>query len=596
MKLRLSLFWPFLLVFLLAAVVRVAWLGQYPSGLHFDEAWFGYNAFLLKERGTNIYNERWPIDVDVFGEHVSAAQAYWTIPFISVFGLNAFAIRLTVVTFSLLTLLLAIWFLYRLTQNRTIALVFAILYAVSPLNIVMARASSTVIIDTFFLLSFLVALTEWLRRTSARQLSSPQSWLGLALIYGLSVIAYFTYFTSRLLIPAFGIITLGYFAMQKTNRPKLLLGALPIVLYLLVPFLLLLSTPFGRGRFDQTTIINNQNVQFDLTNSILRFGQAGAPPLLTRALHNKLSDNARAFLQQYVTFWSPNPALFSLKLPARYRMPSLGPIAPLEYFGLILAAAAAVLVVKKSEKWRWVAGWLVLLVGTAIIPSALTVDDFPNWQRAAAITPFLQMAAAVGLAVLTQSWYKNWAKWLPVLVLLFSLPVVISLTENYTTHARFFEPFYRDVAGWRLGEWINANAHDERLLLPSVGVFLFPYFQDQSLIPDLITSTSEKNLIQADTFQIGPRHFVRELCGSPLVLTENYDYLILKAESYCQQFPWWVEPVTTITWENGTAAFFIGRAGPEKETLRQTWEKITGDTERNALIQQIFGEEPPRSN
>jgi hypothetical protein len=69
-----------------ALLVRVLQLQNIPSGLHHDEVWFAYNAFLLAEQGTNLYNEKFPLTVDMWGEHVSAAHSYWAVPFISLFG------------------------------------------------------------------------------------------------------------------------------------------------------------------------------------------------------------------------------------------------------------------------------------------------------------------------------------------------------------------------------------------------------------------------------------------------------------------------------------------------------------------------------
>ena len=587
----------FIIIFTLicfGAFLARSWqLGQFPSGLHYDEAWFGYNSFLIKERGINIYNEKWPIDVDFFGEHVSAAHAYWMVPFISTFGLNAVGVRATTVFFSLATLLLGSWLIHKLTQNKTITLLFALLFSLSPLNIIMSRASSTVIIDTFFLTTFLSLLVWWLDKKFNKEW---QKWLGLTIIYASSVVAYVTYFSSRLLIPVFAFFTLTYFFIQKKERKKIALASLPIILYVLVPFLILLPTPFARGRFDQTTVINNQTVRFELTNNILRLGQAGWSTFPTRVLHNKVSENARAFLKQYITFLSPNPSLFQIDFPTRYRMPSLGAFSLIEYFGFWLCLAYALFHWKGEKKEKSTALLFVMLSLAALIPTALTVDDFPNWQRAVIVTPFFQMSAALGLYYFGQQFFisKKREGVLILGALLLSIPSLAGLAENYTAHARYFEPFHRDVVGWKVGEWINTQPRETKIMAPSVGIFLYPYFQSQQIIPELSVEKSEKHFILAPEIRIDSRLFVRKICGSPKILTEEYDWLVFRFEDDCQSIPWWLEETKIIEWEDGTDAVVIGKPNKNELTkLLEKFEKIETEAEKKIFLQQVFSKTPP---
>jgi len=209
----------FLLITLFALFIRTFNLQNIPSGLHHDEAWFAYNAFLLLKQGTNLYGEFLPLTVDMWGEHVSAAHSYFAAPFVLLFGLSTTGFRLTTVTFSILTLLAAAFFLYRVTRRNLIVLIFSLLFALSPWNIIMARASSTVIIDSFFLVVFMLLFYESITYGAAAigtiKKAVRNYFYLLTATYTISVICYLTYFTSRLLIIPLGLGILGIAYIQN---------------------------------------------------------------------------------------------------------------------------------------------------------------------------------------------------------------------------------------------------------------------------------------------------------------------------------------------------------------------------------------------
>lgn len=79
---------------MLAASLRLPFFSQIPAGLNRDEAALGYNAFSLLKTGTDEYGARWPISITSFGDQKLPGYVYLLIPFISLFGLEAWVIRL----------------------------------------------------------------------------------------------------------------------------------------------------------------------------------------------------------------------------------------------------------------------------------------------------------------------------------------------------------------------------------------------------------------------------------------------------------------------------------------------------------------------
>src|SRR5574341_2097623 len=94
-----------ILIVLIAAILRFYRLGEVPIGVHRDEAFLGYNAYSILKTGKDMNNIRLPLHLKSF-LYSPAGYSYATIPFIALFGLNAFSIRFASALFGALTILL----------------------------------------------------------------------------------------------------------------------------------------------------------------------------------------------------------------------------------------------------------------------------------------------------------------------------------------------------------------------------------------------------------------------------------------------------------------------------------------------------------
>jgi 4-amino-4-deoxy-L-arabinose transferase-like glycosyltransferase len=81
-------------VVLLAAVLRLYKLGGTPSSLNRDEASLGYNAYSILKTGKDEWGENFPLSFKSFGDYKLPGYIYALIPFIKIFGLNDFSVRL----------------------------------------------------------------------------------------------------------------------------------------------------------------------------------------------------------------------------------------------------------------------------------------------------------------------------------------------------------------------------------------------------------------------------------------------------------------------------------------------------------------------
>lgn len=574
----------FTLVFLLAFVLRTVNLHSIPAGLHQDEAWFAYNGFLLLDQGSNIYQDRWPLTVDMWGDHVSAAHSYFAAIFIQLFGLSVASFRFTTVFFSLATLAVTAGFLYRVTKKWPIVLIFATLFALSPWNIIMARASSTVIIDGFFLLCFIWVLYEALNFGFTQMGKSGwfAKYLGfLAGVYVLSLVCYFTYFTSRLLIIPVGVSLILMMALLfKSWQKKVILPAAGmLVVFLVFPFLVMLNTPYAQGRFKETTIIQNDVVKASTFEDISNSGLAGLPPLPTRILYNKVTENFQFLLEQYVSFFSPNVMLAELDKPVRYFVNNTAAVTYLEYIGLLMGFGLLlhVAVFRKQPREYLLLAFLVVALLLAAVPSALTIDDFPNFQRAVIMTPFWQMIVAVAmyLFVIQFNWFQKWTEhrqaWTSVaVVLLLSSISILPFLVSYFVVTPYIRPYYRSTADMELADWINMHVQDKPILVAgSDYTYIYPYLQgaENFLEQEVVKVPDQKYFIKANELNIGNRVFVHntEVCkGNMLeekILNQDPDFIAIKTfDNYEYKLcvlPKNYELVEMIEYSDGTKAYDV---------------------------------------
>src|SRR3989338_7228573 len=68
-------------IIILAALLRLLWLGSIPAGIYADEASSGYDAFSLLHTGSDRHGEFLPLLFRSFGDYIPPVYNYSIIPF-----------------------------------------------------------------------------------------------------------------------------------------------------------------------------------------------------------------------------------------------------------------------------------------------------------------------------------------------------------------------------------------------------------------------------------------------------------------------------------------------------------------------------------
>src|SRR5574340_1073874 len=87
-----------ILIIIFAFYLRTVSLSNNPVSLNQDEAVNGYDAYSLGQTLRDYHGHFLPSALESFGDWVSPALTYLTVPFVKLFGLSVYSIRLATAT------------------------------------------------------------------------------------------------------------------------------------------------------------------------------------------------------------------------------------------------------------------------------------------------------------------------------------------------------------------------------------------------------------------------------------------------------------------------------------------------------------------
>jgi len=403
------------LIFVLAALLRLLYLTYAPPSLNWDEVSHGYNAYSILKTGKDEWGSLPFSNFRAYGDYPLALNLYLTIPFIAVFGLNEFSVRLPHALLGTFTVVAAYFLALGITKSKKVSLITALLVAVEPWSLFLSRFVVQSNLSVFFLTASLAA---FFNREKNRYLF-PLSifFLGLTL---------FSYHTTRLVSPI--LLVLGFFIYKKSTlsvlakdkRVKILTIALVLAFFLPLPFVL--SRPEARARSGFTFIIN----QGAVSEIIEARAKSNLPDTVKRLLYNRPTYFVGRFAANYINYFSPKFLFVKGGTQYQFSVPEKGLLylisLPFFYLGLLL-------VVKKAFKgevdFRFMLTWLIV----SPIPAAITSE--PNAVvRATAMIPAPMIISALGL-VSASGWLKDKLKVSPMLLYLGFVGALALFIENY---------------------------------------------------------------------------------------------------------------------------------------------------------------------
>lgn len=230
-------------ILLLGFILRTFQYNSIPPGLYVDEATVGYEAFSLLKTGADRWGFTLPVYFVNWGSGQSVLYSYFSIPFVSMFGLSRFSVRLLDVFIGILALPV-MYVAVKRRFGKSAALIATMLLAILPWHVMLSRWAQDANLLPFFLLLGIYTVTR------ALEPKASHSWIVLALIpWGLSLYAYAMSFIVFPIMIA--LIVLFYWQTIIQNWKTWLVSAvifslflIPIALFLIKNFLVHDTMPF----------------------------------------------------------------------------------------------------------------------------------------------------------------------------------------------------------------------------------------------------------------------------------------------------------------------------------------------------------------
>lgn len=226
-------FLVFTLIFA-GVLVRFFKLGVVPRGINADEAFAGYEAFSLLNYGIDSSGYHNPVYFVSWGSGMNVLNSYLMIPFIKLFGLQLWAIRIPQALMASLSLP-CFYLLLKKVFNEEVGLIGLFLLTISPWHIMLSRWGLESNMAPAFLLFGLYFFILGIEK--------PNFYILSALAYGLSLYCYATIWT---IVPFIILAQLLYLFFSKKLKPcwQLLLSGFLLFL-LALPLLLFLAINMG---------------------------------------------------------------------------------------------------------------------------------------------------------------------------------------------------------------------------------------------------------------------------------------------------------------------------------------------------------------
>lgn len=416
-------------ILILGSLLRIINLSTNPPELNWDEISMGYTAYSLLETGRDEWGEPWPILFRSYGEWKSPVYIYLLIPFIKIFGLNEWGVRLPAALFGIITIYLTYSLATRL-YSRRVGLIAALLLAVSPWHLMLSRPA----FEAGVALALMLAGINFFLIYFDRKTTPSISYLLLSsLLFGLSL---HTYHSAKIVVPL--VLLFLAWAYRAHLTFKMLIYPMLILSFFAYPIAMDVVTGKTQARYNQVGITTDA----ELTERFFRYRNT-AP---FGDLGNKLVFNKYTFIlakgfSNWTSYLSPHFLLGSSSIRAQHSIPFRGVM----YFVEFALFAYGLFWLKKSTHTLRYLPIFVILVG--FIPPALTKDIY-HVLRSILTLPWWQVVAAVGLVELIKLKFKylKFVYWLLFIEIIAFIAIYFLWYPK--AFARDWQYGHKEIASW----------------------------------------------------------------------------------------------------------------------------------------------------
>jgi len=363
-------------IIVLGGVLRFLKLGEIPNGTTPDEATYIYNAYSIFLTQHSITGAFLPFSFNVFNSF-SPVPIYIIAPFVGLIDLTLFAGRFPFALLGTASILLVFLITHKLFRNHNIALLSALILAISPWHIQISKIAYD---GAFALFFYLLGIYIFLKMKDSGNIlwSVPAFFLG-----------FYSYHGTKLFLLCFIPLLLFTYREELSRRKKEIFVFLIGMIFIGLSFLYV-------GKVQEVTrqnvLISNNMHEVGKVVDSERYANT-APTLLKNLLSNKILVSLRIARENYLHAFSPEYLFLRGETGYNekvYGIMNRGAMYIIE-LPLILLGILYLLKIKKQVR-----SFLLLGLLLAPLPSAFTIDQSYG-MRSIMMLPFLSIIVGCGI-------------------------------------------------------------------------------------------------------------------------------------------------------------------------------------------------------
>lgn len=416
-----------LLILLLATILRFYRLAQVPAGMTWDEAAIGYNGYAVIQTRFDEWLQRLPISFKSFGDFKAPLAIYLTGFFVSLFGMNLWAVRLPFA----ISGVLAVWGMIKLTakilpihqplskkrttlSSESLGLLAGLLLAISPWHLHFTRVGFESGLALTLIIWGTYALASYFLISSKTSLFKRLSFLlgGLTLL----VASMYTYHSPKIFVPVFLISLVAiHWKVLMSKWREFVIGTSFFGL-LLLP--MIIDSFFGEG------LTRGGSLIFSQSRSIIELAQL--------FLHRLLVHLSPAFL---TGGWTD-----SLRHGTEQHSVFLATVFVVMIVGLVGLTTQSI---KKQGGHSWLK-ISILWIFLGLLPAALG-DQYPQANRALLALPGFIWLAISGWQILVD-WLRLGVGKIKLPAIVCNLLLIAALLVNCTFYLHHYYQYFASAS------------------------------------------------------------------------------------------------------------------------------------------------------
>ncbi len=381
----------FLLIILIACFLRIYNLSSVPPSASLDEATIGWNAYSILQTGHDEYGYKLPVLLRAYDDYRPALYVYLVVPFIKLFGLNVFSVRMPSVLLSTFTIILSFFLAKNLFKDskigKSIGFIAAFLLAISPWNIYVSRLGHEVNAGLFFVVLGIFLFTLSIKDKKRKWLL-PLSLISFA-------ISFYTYQSEKIFVPLIITCLIIIYLKDLIKIKKIFLLSIILGFIISIPILIASLSPQALIRFKATSAFDYNNQIFQ-KSAIKIVEDKNKGDVVGQIMHNRRVVAIQFFLSQYISHLNPR-WIFLNSGTESFKAPGVG----LMYIWespFILVGILSLIKNKFSNKTKAIIfSWL----GVAFIAPSIATDA-PHAMRSFNLLPIPQILTGLGILELAR--------------------------------------------------------------------------------------------------------------------------------------------------------------------------------------------------